>query len=616
MPSRDDLLQYYERELTFLRYMGKEFAEKYPKIAGRLQLESDRCEDPHVERLLEGFAFLAARVHMKVDDDFPEITQALLDCVYPHYLRPVPSSTVVQFHLDERQASAPVAVPRDAVLYSRTVEGLPCKFRTCYETQVLPLRVTEAEWKTPDRLQPAYRSGAAAVARVVVQCFPDVKLEKLGLESLRFYLSGEDNVVHTLYELLCNNCVEIAVRDLSPKSRCSPLTLRPSDLHPVGFEQNESLLPYTRRSFDGYRLLQEYFVFPKKFLFVELGNLQALSRMGFGGQFEILFLISGFEHRERQQALEQGVNASTFRLGCSPIVNLFSKEAEPIELDQTRSEYAVIPDLKHRSSIEVFSVDEVRTANPRTGVVRFERFYGYRHANSDESKAAFWYTARRPAGITDDQRTEIYLTLVDRTGRAVHPNSGLRSAPDTVTVRCTCTNYRLPSELLFGNEKGDFQLEGAVSVDRIVCLHKPTPSLRPPIGKDMLWRLVSQLSLNYLSLVENREALQNILQLYNFSESVHFQKQILGITKVEAGRHYARLISEEGVTSARGIRVHLELDEDQFVGGGAYLFASVLERFLGGYVSLNSFSQLVATTKQRKEVMREWPLRAGRLSPL
>lgn len=614
MSSRDELLRYYQNELTFLRYMGQEFAEKYPRVAGRLQLEADRCEDPHVERLLEGFAFLAARVHMKVDDDFPEITQALLDCVYPHYLRPMPSCSVAQFHLNPGQAlTSAVNVPRDSVLYSRSVQGAPCKFRTCFDTQVWPLSVTEAEWKTPDRLQPAYKSDALSVARVVVQLYPDVKLEKLNLGTLRFYLSGEDNVIHNLYEFLCNNCVEIVARDLTTKKQ-NIVALPPSELRPVGFAKEESLLPYTHRSFDGYRLLQEYFVFPQKFFFLELSGLHQLASAGFGQRFELLFFVSGFEGRERHQALELGVNVQTFRTGCSPIVNLFTKESEPIELDQTRSEYAVVPDLKHRNLIEVFSVDEVRCANPRTGITKFERFYGYRHSNSDESKTAFWYTMRRPAGIADDQRTEVFLNLVDKTGRTLHPNGGLRSAPDSVTVRCTCTNYRLPSELTFGNDKGDFQVEGAIPVERIVCLHKPTPTLRPPMGKDLLWRLVSQLSLNYLSLVENgREALQSILQLYNFSESLHLQKQISGIEQVEATRHYARLISENGVTSARGVRINLQLDEDQFVGGGAYLFASVLERFLGGYVTMNSFSQLVASTKQRKEVMREWPPRAGQL---
>jgi type VI secretion system protein ImpG len=179
-------------------------------------------------------------------------------------------------------------------------------------------------------------------------------------------------------------------------------------------------------------------------------------------------------------------------------------------------------------------------------------------------------------------------------------------------VRLTCTNGDLPSRLPFGNDKGDLDLEGAAPIKRILMLKKPTGTIRPPTGRNALWRLISHLSLNYLSLVEDgREALQHILRLYNFTDSAYIQKQIEGITKVESARHFARVISEHGISFARGTRVQLELDEEQFVGGGVYLFASVLERFMGLYVSMNSFSQLVTTTTQRREVLEQWPPRAG-----
>jgi len=184
---------------------------------------------------------------------------------------------------------------------------------------------------------------------------------------------------------------------------------------------------------------------------------------------------------------------------------------------------------------------------------------------------------------------------------------------DAITVRCTCTNFTLPSRLPFGSEQGDFELQGVSAIRKIVVLHKLTPTLRPPSGKGALWRLLSHLSLNYLSLVdEGKESLQQILNLYNFSDSIHLQNQIAGITKIHSARHFAPVITDNGVVSARGTRVGLELDEEQFVGGGVYLFSSVIERFLGSYVSMNSFSQLVASTVQRKEVLREWPPRAGR----
>ncbi|MFB3813504.1 MAG: type VI secretion system baseplate subunit TssF [Terriglobales bacterium] len=609
---REELLAYYERELTYLRQMGAEFAQKYPKIASRLLLEPDRCEDPHVERLLEAFAFLAARVHLRVDDDFPEITSALLGILYPHYIRPVPSMSVVQFHMDPEQGklSTGLKVPRDAMLYSREVEGVPCKFRTCYDTTLWPVTIAEANWRTPDRLTPPVKApDTVAAIRLLVQCLPDVSFDKLEMRSLRFYLNGESNLVHALYELLCNNCNQILLRDPSPRSRREPLALSPAILRPVGFDEAEAMLPYPRRSFAGYRLLQEYFTFPEKFFFFDLNGLEALAAGGFKDKVEIVFLLSRFERNERAQMLEMGVTPQAFRLGCTPIINLFPQTAEPILLDQTKYEYPIVPDVRRRFAMEIFSVDEVVGTNPRSReVVQYEPFYTFHHRYAAERQKpqAFWQVTRRSPGMRDDERTDVYLSLVDVTGRPIDPEA------DTITVRCTCTNYTLPSRLPFGSEQGDFELEGVSAIRRIVVLRKVTPTLRPPGGKGALWRLISHLSLNYLSLVEEgREALQQILTLYNFSDSVYLQNQIAGITKVGSSRHFARVITDNGVTSARGTRVELQLDEEQFVGGGVFLFASMLERFLASYVSMNSFSQLVASTLQRKEVLREWPPRAG-----
>ena len=282
---RDDLLLYYERELTFLRQMGAEFAAKYPKVASRLVLEPDKCEDPHVERMLEAFAFLAARVHLKIDDEFPEITEALLSVLYPHYLRPIPSMSVAEFHVDPR-AGPPetgLKLDRGSVLNSRPVNGVPCKFRTCYDLTFWPVEVAEAEWKTPDRLQPPVKSSEAvggAAHRPALPGRHDI-LDKLSLDSLRFYLNGESNLIHSLYELLCNNCSQIVVRDPSPKSKVQPVILpRRCAASRSGFGEDEGMLPYPRRSFVGYRLLQEYFCFPQKFFFLDLTGLEQICRGG------------------------------------------------------------------------------------------------------------------------------------------------------------------------------------------------------------------------------------------------------------------------------------------------------------------------------------------------
>ena len=609
---RDDLLGYYERELAYLRHMGAEFAEKYPKIASRLLLEPSRCEDPHVERIIESFAFLAARIHLKLDDEFPEITEALLSILYPHYLRPIPSASIAEFQLDPEQGklSTGLKIRKESMLYSRPVNGLPCKFKTCYDVTLWPMRVAEAQWVTPDHLKPAVKAlDAVAALRVRLDCLPDAGFDKLGINSLRFYLNGESNVSYSLYELLLNNCTQVILRDLSPNSKISPVTLPADSVRAVGFKNDEALLPYPHRSFYAYRLLQEYFFFPEKYLFLDVHGLDQLSRAGFKEKVELLFLISRFEGDDRQQMLELGVSPKVLRLGCSPIINLFPMAAEPILLDQKSYEYPVIPDIRRRRAFEIFSVDDVISPDPHSDqLTHYEPFYRYRHATSREEgrRQAFWYINRRPSIRRDDEGTDVFLSLVDLSGRPVLPDL------DTVTVKCSCSNGDLPSRLPFGGEAGDFELDGASSIKRIVALRKPTPTVRPPTGKGMQWRLISHLSLNYLSLVsEGKDALQEILRLYNFSDSAHAEKQVAGIARLTSKRDFARVISEHGISFVRGTRVDLELDEEQFVGGGAYLFAAVLEHFLGQYASLNSFTQLAVTTQQRKDVLGQWPPRAG-----
>jgi len=606
---RDDLLLYYERELRFLRDMGAEFAEKYPKIAQRLVIEQDKCEDPHVERMLEAFAFLSARVHLKIDDEFPEITEALLTVLYPHYLRPIPSMSIAEFDLDPAQGklAGGLAIPKGSVLYSPPVNGIPCKYRTSYDTTLWPLRLVDAQWRTPDRFQPPLKTECVAALRLEIRCFPEMTFDKMEMRALRFHLNGEGALVHSLYELLCANCVHIVIRDPASGSRVKPLWLEPGKLRAVGFEENEGALPYPLRSFLGYRLLQEYFTFPDKFFFFELSGLEQLAQTGFKDRAEILFLISRFERTDRQQALEIGVSEKTVRLNCTPIVNLFQQTAEPILLSHTVYEYPIVPDVSRQDAMEVFSVDEVVSVEPASHeTVEFEPFYSFRHATRRDHKQTFWHAARRPSTRNNSEAIDAYLSLVDMSGKPVRPNV------DTVTVRLTCTNGDLPSRLPFGSERGDLDLEGAAPIKRILMLKKPTGTIRPPTGRNALWRLISHLSLNYLSLVEDgRDSLQQILRLYNFTDSAFIQKQIEGITRLESGRHFARVISEHGVSFARGTRVKLELDEEQFVGGGVYLFASVLEHFLALYVSLNSFSQLVVSTVQRREVLEQWPPRAG-----
>jgi type VI secretion system protein ImpG len=335
---QDELLQYYERELTYLRRLGAEFGREYPRVAAGLQLEPTRSDDPHVERLLEGFAFLAARVHLKLDADFPLITQALLDTVYPEYTRPVPAMSVVQFHVDpeQGQVTAGYRIARETVLHAREAGGVVCRFRTAYDTTLWPLAVEDAALVAPHQLQPPVRATEAVAAlRLRLQVRGETSFAKLPLDTLRCFLNAEPNVAAALYELLCNNCLEILLRNPARPADV-PVRLPASCLRPVGFELDEGVLPVPRRSFVGYRLLTEYFTFPEKYYFLDLSGLERLRGSSMGKQLEVVFLISRFERAERRNLLESALNADVIRLGCTPVINLFGRASEPVLLSQRR----------------------------------------------------------------------------------------------------------------------------------------------------------------------------------------------------------------------------------------------------------------------------------------
>jgi type VI secretion system protein ImpG len=607
---RDDLLYFYERELTFLRRTGAEFARRYPKVANRLLLEANKCDDPHVERLLEGFAFLAARIQVKIEDDFPEISDALLNLVYPHYTRPLPSMSLVEFRIDPEQGklTSGFHIPRDTQLYSRPIGGVPCKFRTCYDTTLWPITIASTRWTTPHELRPAVRAtDAVAALRLELACLPDVSFSQLELDALRLHISSEPAVASTLYELLCNNCTAVLVRELSGGRVREPLRLPASVVRPVGFGKDEGMLPVPRRSFLGYRLLQEYFTFADKFFFLDIGGFDQVREAGFGSRLELVFLISSFERADRRSLLEAGVSPETMRLGCTPVVNLFPQTSEPVLLTQRQQEYRVVPDARRRESTSVFSVEEVVAVTPGAArPLRFDPLYSHRHAADGDRAGIYWYATRRPAAWRSDEGTDIYLSFVDLSARTVHPDE------DAVTVRLLCCNGDLPTRLPFGDPNGDWEMAGGGPIEKVLTLVKPTGIIHPRLGKPQLWRLISQLSLNYMSLSEGgAEALRELLRLHNFAESAAGERQIEGILEVRTSPAYARIDSENGLTFARGQRVEIEFDEEEYAGGGVYLFASVLERFLGLYVSLNSFCALAARTRQRRHPLREWEPRSG-----
>ncbi|MBI4586182.1 MAG: type VI secretion system baseplate subunit TssF [Planctomycetes bacterium] len=603
----DELLPYYNKELAFIRKLGAEFAENHPEVAAALRIGPDACEDPHVERMIMAFAYLAARIRHKLDDDFPEITSSLLGVLYPHYLAPVPSMAIAEFQLDRGQGSLVEGYPvgRHQTIETEPVDGEPCRFRTCFPVAVWPIEVVSARLGVPPPTLALKIDEAAAVLRLEMKCFArDMTFAKLKLPKLRFYLNGQAQHVFALYELIFNNTLEVTLANSEKDPR--PVRLGRGAVRTVGFEAEEGLLSYTPRSFLGYRLLTEFFTFPQKFCFFDIADLTPHKLSQLGNKIEICFYLGRLPGD-----LERNVTADTFKLGCAPMVNLFAQRAEPIRLTHTESEYRVVPDARRPLATEVYSIDRVAGTSPAGEETEYQPFYSFKHSLDHQKPQTFWYATRRPSqrlrGPTD-HGTEMFLSLVDPGFNPEAPANWV------VNVETTCLNRDLPKRLPFGGGQPNLQLAEGGPFSRIQCLTPPTPTLRPPLGNGALWRLISHLSLNHLSIADPEDkpdALREILKLYDFRDSPETRSKIDGVLKVATRRAIAR-VSGGGLNGfCRGIEVSIEFDEERFSDHGLFLFASVLERFLGLYCSINSFTQLSVKTKQRREVLRQWLPRAS-----
>ncbi len=598
---QESLLEYYERELAMFRQLGQEFAQAYPKVASRLLLEPGKCEDPHVERLIQAVAFLTARIHHKIDDEFPEISNALLGLLYPHYLAPVPSMSIAEFTVDPEQGklTSGYEMPRHTLLYSRPIDGTQCRFRTGYPLTLWPVAVTAARFDLPERV--ATGSKALGLIRLEVQCQGGISFRELQIERLRFYLDGEGQSGHALYELLLNKTRQVWIRPADSKPGRKPVVLPASCIQPVGFGEEEGLLPYPSHALTGYRLLQEYFTFPQKFLFVDFTHFPNAGQCDLGDKAEVLIFL------DQVPRADHVISRDNFKLGCVPIVNLFPQIAEPIRLDHTQHEYRIIPDLRRQQAHEVYGVTEVAlTAADSQTVHPVHPLYSIRHGGTDEKPLAYWYAVRRPGEKKGDNGTELLVSLVDLDMNPTLPPF------ETLTVYTLCTNRDLPAKLSADEVRGEFELEGAAPVARIRALIKPTEPVRPPLSGERQWRLISHLSLSYLSLTgDGPEPLREILGLYDFSGSSVVRQQIAGILGVGARRVVRRPGAMGWQGFCRGTEVTIEFDEEKYVGSSLFLFASVLEQFLGLYTTMNSFTQLVATTRQRDKPIKLWPPRTG-----
>jgi type VI secretion system protein ImpG len=598
----DPLVSYYQRELTYLRRASTEFAKQHPKIARRLEIGHGESSDPHVERLLESFAYLTAGLQREVDDNFPRVTSALLGVLYPHLIEPVPSMSIAQYTLDPKQgkATSMYLVEKGHPLFSRTVEGDMCQFRTSYDVDLWPIDVTEAEIINTETLPfalSAIKTSRVLRIRLESQGVPFQKLG--GPENLRFYINGDRALQNILYEALFSDEAKVSV--LPNAAELTDFrhvrTLQASSVTAAGFGYDDNILPKAPASHAAYRLLQEYFNFPNKFMFFDIKNIPFAQC---DNSMDLFISIP-----ERIQLGVFNVDRANFLLGCTPIINLFPKTSEPLVMDYRSHEYRLVADYRHESTTEIHSIAQVQYIeegdfNPQN----MNPYFSFSHYDEQKDTSLYWAARRVDAVSLDLSGSDIMLSFVDY-------NFTPQTVPHkTVYAQVMCTNRHLAEEMPRGS-----LLESEYPVPLIVhCVEQPTKQSFPPQDGDTQWRLISQLSLNHLPITSGDhafKALKEILYLYaSLTQEPNFP-ELKGLTDMKTSQIVRRVGLDAWRGFSQGTAVELSFKSETFGPGGAFLFASVLNEFLALYSAVNSFIELSIKKEEETGIWKTWQLNRG-----
>jgi type VI secretion system protein ImpG len=604
----EKLLPYFERELSMLRRTGAEFAGRYPKLAGNLQISGETCADPHVERLIQASAFLNARVAKLLDDGYANFTEALLGMLYPHYLRPIPSCSIARIDYSGAKANAISSVttlPRGTAMKSLGRSAVTCRFRTVYDVTVAPVAISAAWFEpyiqTPSTL-PLPGEAGSAIGITIENIAAGRGLASLGLSTLRVFIDGEATLRATLRDTLFMRAACACVETDGQWRMLDKLPIAPA-----GFSAEEALLPAAPSEHSAYRLLSEYFAFQEKFDFFDI-DLAALLAASPAECSRLTLRIALDDVRADAPAARilRTLSEDNLVLGCTPVINLFTQPATPIRINHRSSSYPLMPDEMPGSACEIYSIDSVqllRKSQQGSSVTEFFPYYSLRHGEEASRKGHYWL-AHRDEELADAEAGHEYsLTLVDR------DFSPLKLDEGTASVRVTCTNRNLPHGLQYGRPSGDLSTEASAGSFPIRMLRRPTLSYRQATVGSNQWGLITHLALNHRSLTqEGLPALTAMLRLYAQQDSAVSQRQIDGIMALSHRPATAWVRQAQGNAYLRGIEVRVTLDEEAYAGTGLHAFAKLLDHLFGLHVHLNSFTQLVVLSHiSGKELMRCLP---------
>jgi type VI secretion system protein ImpG len=614
----EELLPYYERELVYLNTVGRELASQYPRLANELGMGAEGSEDPHIRRLIQACALLNARTAKKLDDDYPEFTEALLGSLYPTFLQGIPSCSVVRIGESgvaggSSRVETVQSLPRGTEMSALHGKGTPCRFRTASPLSLAPSSVVKARYEpvvhAPGNVRlPARATGQIAIT--IESAAPLRLLHQLGMPRLRLFVDADPLLSSALIDTLFLH-VGASYMEAGEGGPWRQLERMPLALG--GFGDDDALVPLRPGEHAAYRLLSEYFAFPDKFHFldIDLGPLAPMLPAS-AQRFTLHLVVNGLHGDAKAARLLGTLDASHLVPGCATVVNLFHQAAMPVRITHRTAMYDVVPG-RHEDDVEVHSIDAVRvlrTVEGRVQSVDYRPYYGLRHGEGGELRERYWFARR------DDRAVQRHRMKIGFTDGGHGEGFSLSADEQSVaSIELTCTNGAHATATCVGAPGGDLVSETAAGGLLLHLLRKPTPPHRFPSSGGAHWRLVAQLALNHRSLGD-LDALREVLTLYDVSRTNATQRQIAGITGLDTLSSTAWMRSPIGTTLVHGIEVRMTVDEDAFAGASLAVFAEVVNRFFGLYVHVNSFTRLVVCSHQSdRELLRCAP-RNGSLTLL
>ena len=606
----EELLPYYERELSHLRHYSGDFAKRYPKIAGHLLPADEHSDDPYIEQLVQAIAMLDARIGKKLKDDHLQCVEALLDVMHPHYLRPFPACSIAQFSVmaatDGRPNSYKLA--RGTELVSRSINGVQCRFKTAYDVTLAPLAISEARY-LPVAVAPVVlpMNAAGIVSITFESTAPHLDLRSLGLRTVRTYLNGESSFIAALADGLFIHALAGYV-EVDGDGRWKPLPTVP--VRQAGFDRkNDALLDYPWKSHPAYRPLAEYFGFPEKHDFADIDLGAILDTAGACRRVTLHMVLKEGHGNPHAARLLDTLSATHFRLFSTPVVNVFRRPGEPIRVTHQEVGYPVVADASHAASYDIYSIDSVnlvRQTQTRSRVIEFQPIFSQRYGD-DPRSVRYWFARRDPAVALASPGYETEISVIDTNF------DPMASQTDTLSLELTCTNRNLPSRLAVGLPGGDLFLRdsddhGGRSISAAM-LRRPTQTMRFERSDALRLRFATHLALAHLSLADmSVDALKAALVLYDVRRSAVSSRHINGIVSVKTRNAVLELPGKPYATPVRGVEMRLTIDERHFIGTSIATFVGAINAFLGHYVDLNSFVQLIVISKHTgEEIVRCQP---------